>query len=313
MNADTLKAVIRHSILTALALDAVGHSFSTGHSLEEKSKWCLGDRTILPRNKRDRASTGKGGPNTELFCLVFMSLAESNPIDPHDIDDYLNDLYTILERYETLADAKSPYMRMLRGKQADGLLIPVAIAIGYYTAINSLPLIVFFNFCERIFKVFRAKDSEYDAALLLAFFIHRLSHAGYFGYYILDEANDYGLLAGKFGNGIKEMMEHNLDHEYLSQFRPELAKGCTYTQIAMLNVVLLMLRVDTAYPKELLCSLPREQIPLVFNTNGIEEADMGFIFGSVCTASEHKHPLVPKPLRESVFNCGLVDSALSYV
>jgi hypothetical protein len=312
MTRETIKSVVRHSALTALALDAVGDVF-VDYTPKDRAAWYKGDRLTFPENYN-----GSSSFNSEFLAIVLLSLFETNAKSLKDFPRASSELIKVLDSY---GKRKATFVQKMLNKyyaycnntgMRDGLLIPVAVAIAYYSAVNELPSTSFFSLCEALFSLFLVEQEEYEAALFLSFILYRLVNTGYFGYESLEETETFCLATGEFSVLIAYFMENHLDAEFLTKFDDEWIADFSYSQCVVVYVVFYMLRVATAYPKEILKSLPREQIPEIFTScNGVLESDMGFVFGAVCTASEHKHPLVPKPLRESVYFRDVIDSAIT--
>lgn len=309
------KKVIRHSILTSLALDTVGNSFDSGYTPEERQAWYKGERTEFPPNLKISEITPSF--NSELFIVTLLSLAESTPVHVDDLQTALEELEKVYDSYAT----RSKYLEKIGGKYYKYLttdryigipILSVSIAVAYYSAFVGLQNLTFLSLCEKILNLFSFVDEDYEASLFISFIIYRLVSAGYFCYESLEETIDHKLISGQFERVIKTLMKNHLNAKFLRTFDFSLVDGLEYLQRILCYVVFLMLRVGTAYPKTKLQSLPREQVPDLFNYDRVSYADMGFIYGAICTVSEQLHPLIPQSLRESAPFSDVVDSALDY-
>jgi hypothetical protein len=309
LHRNTRKSIIRYSILTAFALDTAGYAFEYGYTHDEIDEWCSGDRLEYPLHKQLNLA-GTPSFNSDLFSVLLFCLMENGPKSTVGVDKFIEDFNRVAAPFLEV-HPECPYSKYLRGQTATGLLIPLSTAIGYYCALEGFTVPEYSDFVIEVLSAFDVKE-EVDAAIVFSYFIYRLVLSGYFGYSIMKEAHLLRLYDKRFLPAIEKMMENNLDPVFLTTFDYMWFENDSYFFNALIYVVYIMLRIDTAYPKEVLKSLPRDQLTDVFNVEQIKKQDIGFIYGAMCTSSEHKHPLVPKPLRESVKYIDLINISLNY-
>lgn len=258
-----MQSLIRHSILSAMSLDAVGLALNCLPE-QERADWYASGRDYFPEHGGEE-SFGEVSVNSKLMLTVLSTLVKSDALP-------------------TITEVSS----------MSGLV--VGVSVGYYgalagkTTLESLAYISEAHFTDH---------QEYCAARLVCFLVCSLLYTGYFGYETLEEAHRHRLLA-ELTPFAWYMLDTHPELDRLRHFSPKWLKGCNYSFRLLAYVVFYMLRVDTASLDKDMLALPREQLIEVFSIDGITEYDAGFIFGAICTASEHKHPLVPKSLRESV-------------
>jgi hypothetical protein len=288
-----LKQVVRYSILTSLALDTVGTALGSGYTLKDKQKWYTTARSVFPTNRRDKRLTGTGSYNSRVFTEMWNLLTEFEPTSAEGVLSFVDTLVAYVE------SRPNTFIKRGEDDSNNGYLIPMGLAIGYYSAVKQLDVSIVLMLLDSVFACFDDCLAEVEANTLIGYWIYRLCHTGYFGYHSIEEATDLNIL-GKLRPYIDFLMATHPEVTRLKKMDSKLLADLSYSYKLLGYVVFYMLRVDTACSTGEVKSLPREQLLGILNIDGIKEEDAVFLYGAICTTSEHKHPLIPKPLRESV-------------
>lgn len=306
MNKKTRRAIVRHSILTGIALDTVGYAFESGYSKLDKLQWYDSSRLEFPKHRKGK--DGVPSFNSDYLAFLLLNLCEESPIDKDDLGDFIADYPTLQSRFvEQCSRHKNAFDKEYSH------VMSLALSLGYYAGAMDIEHTVLLMWADRFLSRLQLDPINYHTGLILAYTTFRLCSTGYFGYASLKELKDHQLLHGEIGIVLRHFMEEHPSPKFLQNLDMTLFEPLSYFEQLLCGIMYVLLRIDSAYPKDILKSLPRDQIGDVFSFQGLKETDAGFLFGCLCTISEHKHPLVPKPLRESVQPLGVIDSSLIYV
>lgn len=299
------KHIVRHSILTAMAMDTVGYALS-GHSRDDRIKWCYGDKISYPKHKKDQSLNAKVSPNSRLFTIVLEGIANINPLEIEDIYE------TVGEIQKNVTSSKF-FTRSL--VSADGCLaIPVAAAVAYYTALAGLDRTFYLELIRNVFARFHVPSVVAKPSVMFGYVLAGLLVEGFFDLNWMLELKNEGLIPERMSSFMRRLMDGAMDAEFLrGVFDPGYVEKLNCVERVLAESLYLMTRVSTAYPKAVLNSTPRDQIVEVFTSEASDSADMGFVFGALCTASEHGHPLTTKQLREAVEMRPRITESLSYI
>jgi hypothetical protein len=318
-----LKKAARFSILTGMVLDTVGFALED-YAHEDQVKWCIGRRDFVPRHLKNTLLNGRGSFNSSMFTLVFKSLAESAPEGAEDVRYAVGDLKEYLSGYLGVVKADRPVLLSRWAAQTQdndtGLVIPVALAVGYYCAIAEFDSLTFFILLDRVLDVFDLDHQTRITGTAAGFLCFNLLYEGYYCGEALDTLLQYGVVP----EALHVFVEHLRDTLFLEDsalivealslpFGYFRESNLAYSQRLLGTVMFYMARVGTGFLKQTLRSLPRDQIMHVMTSPNLVPADAGFLFGMVCTASEQEHPLVIRPLRESVEHRRTLDEALKFL
>ena len=306
-----LLKTVRNSILTALAMDSLG-TILEDYKPGERLKWLSGDRTSYPKTKKPR----KASFNTDFTVLMLAVFTQVIPTERDDLPYYRDELTLALQNYYyAVASTKSNnrYVRVLRGETDTGIVLPVGLILGMYAAVTFADRGFLYELVDVTCKCMSLKGRDKDDVKFYAFLSYRLANDGYFGYQYFKELLSHKVVPPFVYRLFKEIMAHHCDVEYLVEpFETHTHAGLSYAEHSLTEVMFYMCRVDSKYPKEVLPSGPKDQLADVF-TSETGLADIGFLYGGLCTLSEQNYSLVTKLIREGVSSRKIVEEFFRYV
>lgn len=293
-----VKDLVNHSVATALALDHVGHILDSRNATKAQvKKWLLSGREDYPASGKLSVAY-----NSSMFALILGTYTGE--------DSGIDALLTALQHFPST----SKYAEFQDSFPVDtGAILPVAIALGYALALHrEFDYATQCMILDSYFDVFQISEAERETGTAIALLIHRLVYGGYFGseyvYSLLEDS-----VLTHMEKELLWIIETHPEYDRILEFPEDLVKNLPYSSRLFFYVVFYMLRVDTACNTGQVKSLPREQLVHLLTLDGILKADAGFLYGAVCTVSEHKHPLVPKPLREAAPLLGVVHTSIGLI
>lgn len=300
-------------MLTALSLDSLG-TILEDYDPDARIKWLLGDRTSYPKAKKPR----KASFNTDFTVLMLTVLTQVMPAGKEDMPDYSSELTVALQTYYyAVASPRSDnrYVRVLRGETDTGAAMPVGMILGMYSAAIFADRAFLYTLVEEACKCLTMKSRDRDDVKFYAFLCYRLACDGYFGYAYFKELMAHKVVPPFLYKVFKDMMRQHDDVDYLSEpfvvHQPECCLSEAERVIS--ESMFYMCRVDSSYAKEVLPSGPKDQLADVFTSETSNLADVGFVYGGICTLSEQNYSLVTKPLREGVGSRRVVEDFFRYV
>lgn len=298
-----IRSVVRHSILTAVAMDALGTTLAELPEAD-RVKWCYSDKLSFPKHPHKKPNN-VGSEMSSIFTAVLSALATINPVDENDLPDTLNEIRTEFEIRESVID-------QLQTESAYPLAL--AAAIGYYAVLSETSFRIATRLIVQIFEAFAIPESSLRGTVLFAFAVYRLVQSGYFGHQQLQEFLDESMVPESLQAFVERLMDHHLDADFLQlPFSVHYVENLNQVERAVAESFYYMSRIATAYPKKVLLATPRDQLVEVFTSDVNHPSALGFVFGAICTASEQQHPLITKQLREATELRSALDECLTYI
>lgn len=290
------------SLLTALALDALGSAYES-FDAKRRTEWLFGGKANLPRGARRI-----GSYNTDMLMLILRVLYSAQPMSAADSPELKATLKLALATYtEVVSGARStnPYYLATRHQYNTCVALPVGVAVGYYVALHAYSD-DWHTLLNEIIAVV-ASVMPFNAPLLeelrfVAVLMIRLLHLGYFGHAQIDEMHKYNAVPNGLRTFFQDLYAHEYDAVWLNRafVSVSLPHRTTYGQRVIAEATFYLARVATQYEQQVLASNPRQQLASIFTHAYTQLPDIAFMFGAMCTASEHGYALVPKPFRLAV-------------
>lgn len=306
-----LLKTVRNSMLTALAMDSLG-TILEDYKPGERLKWLGGERTSYPKTRKPR----KASFNTDFTVLMLTVFTQVMPTEKEDVLFYRDELSLALQNYYyAVASPRSDnrYVRVLRGESDTGIVLPVGMLLGMYAAVMFVDRAYLYDLVDVTCRAMSLKSRDRDDVKFYAFLSYRLANDGYFGYQYFKELLSHKVVPPFVYRLFKEIMAHHSDVEYLAEpFETHAQPGLSYAEHSLTEAMFYMCRVDSSYPKDVLPSGPKDQLADVF-TSDTGLADIGFLYGGLCTLSEQNYSLVTKPIREGVYSRKAVEEFFKYV
>lgn len=304
---------IRNSMLTALAMDSLGTIFED-YSPDARIRWLQGDRNSYPKTKKPR----KASFNTDFMVLMLAVMTQVMPTTVDDMEDYQTEFQVALNQYYyAVASPRSDnrYVRVLRGDTNTGLSIPVGMFVGMYSAVVFADRSFLYALVDATCKTLCLKSRDRDDVKFYAFLCYRLAIDGYFGHSYFKELMAHKVVPSFIYKVFKNMMASHIDVDYLSEPYIVHQPSCCFSvaESVITESMFYMSRVDASFNRDILPSGPKDQLAEVFTSETSGLADIGFVYGGICTLSEHNYSLITKPLRENVGVRKVVDDFLKYV
>jgi hypothetical protein len=297
-----LKKSTIKSLLTALSLDALGSAYEQMPSTE-RIAWIDGGRVVLPRGAR---RTGTYNTDMVMILLTVFYTHRPEPEEPTaEITSYLR---KVLRGYLEAVQAPrstNAYVLALENVHNTMLGIPIGVVIGYYVALNSdeSQTVAYIDHLLLIVKdVVPMSATNVDEARCVAVMLTSLLYDGYFGKDTIQQLYRYNAVPSALSMFFDNLLKHIFDADWMSPHftHISLPSRMSYAQRVIAESVYYMARVSTQYDLDVLASNPKKQLIDIFNYPYTLLPDIAFVYGAICTSSEHGYSLVPKPLRLAI-------------
>lgn len=300
-------------MLTALAMDSLGTIFED-YDPDARIRWLRSERVTYPKSKKPRRASF----NTDFMVLLLTVMTQVMPTSQEDMQDYRDEVNVALQNYYyAVASPRSDnrYVRMLRGETGTGVAIPTGMLLGMYSAAIFADRVFLYTLVDETCRCLSMKSRDKDDVKFYAFLCYRLAIDGYFGYAYFKELMAHKLVPPFLYRVFKNMMDKHQDVDYLSEpfWALDVNSGLTAAETVITESMFYMCRVDASFSKEVLPSGPKDQLAEVLTSETSGLADIGFVYGGVCTLSEQNYSLITKPLREGVAARRTVEDFFRYV
>ena len=295
-----LRAAVVCSMQTAIALDTVGEALK-GRGQKAMRDWCCGTRGEVPPNPNVMMN-GKGSVNSLVMVLAYDVLTYARACYAEDLSSF-NALFTDrvtlhLEQFKT----DKARLRKLRDLSEPDTMVALSIclALAYYTALKTSDENMYLDFSDACLEGFGFDREARLTAVSAGLMVHTLLHDGYFCSNALAKLEAYGIVPDCLIDAFRLLRENALDYVFV---RDEydgglVAQDAPYSAKVLAEVSYYMTRVSTQYSPPKLDGKPRAQLVHAMCSRFSQPYDIGFVFGAVCTSSEHRSALVMKELRE---------------
>lgn len=308
-----LKKSAVKSILTCLSLDALGSAYSH-MPVKTRISWIDGGRAELPRGAR-RTGTHNTDITTMLLILFYQFRLE--PSDPTDkVTSYLRQLLRGYEEAVAGPRSVNPYVLALRGIYNTSISLPIGVAIGYYVALNADDgeTLCMVDYLIRIVKTcIPLNATNVSEVRCLAIMLVDLLREGYFGVASVASLYKYNAVPNAMFQFFDLLLENMFNADWLTPHftHVSLHSRMSYAQRVIAEAMYYMTRVSTNYDLGVLASNPKKQLIDIFSYPYTVLPDIAFLYGAICTSSEHGYSLVPKPFRLAIDHkhdiSGLID------
>lgn len=317
MTQERVVKLTRHSLLTSMALDVLGFALSTKTQRDTLS-WFVTSKTIYPAHTKSKKLTSRGSYFSDCLVAILQVFSEVNPVECEDLENLADDVGLALSRIKTDWGAdyyKDHYSAHLMEPETTPISLILGCACAYYCALVGNNLQFLFEAYTEIANIFGFTDREYRCGMALAIILYRLYYTGWFGHDSMEELLKFDIVRGILHESITKLMQNCLEGAFLARkVDANIVEGLIYPESVLWQALFYMTRVSTAYPREIVRSLPREQLPEIMVNKITNPTDVAFVFGAICTVSEpNYHPLVNKHLRESSVYVQNVDEILRYL
>lgn len=305
-------AVIVHSCQTAVAMDIVGHAFDqsrptirdTWFPLSKKQHQRLGlpdidgrdmPKPSYPFPSKKGSVYGQCSSNSTVMFALLKCLGDSYPTQWVDLQDLVLSCHQMIhslrdyEGHERL----DKFQAHEANPRADcGLVIPVGVAIGYYSAVTDLGIDIVNLLCYNVCGALGMGSWQSRTALAIAMLSQSLADSGYIGIADIEMLLEFQLFSD-LGREVVEswIMPGHLDPDFYRALPseselPELYR-LSRSEQTLIRALFFLLRIATQYKDDYLpySTVPKENLTEVFSH--LEwGTDIAFLFGALATLSE---------------------------